>query len=176
MNPFAKATDHKVETAKEDTEADKDVFFDKKGKLIVKDLEREKEMSMMERKQKKERRELDLNEGLIQPGTAGMKMLKTKRVHNVAKDKYNFSDDEEGDYSKTKKKKEGGNKSRKIKDSHFVKFSGEEYKNKSGKGDKLLQGKYDPFTYIQLNPKSTSKKNRGDTLKMFKNLMHPSDK
>lgn len=57
---------------------------------------------------------------------------------------------------------------------HIIKYSGEEYKSKRGKGDVLLKGKADPFAYIQLNPKTTSKKNRKDGLKTFKNMMEKS--
>jgi hypothetical protein len=38
------------------------------------------------------------------------------------------------------------------------------------KGDKLIQGKYEPFAYIQLNPKTTSKRNRRRLLKCLKKL------
>ena len=65
---------------------------------------------------------------------------------------------------------------KKSKESHFVKFTGDEYKNKSGKGDKIISGKYEPFAYIQLNPKTTSYKRRDDTVKLFQNIMHPNKK
>lgn len=54
---------------------------------------------------------------------------------------------------------------------HIIKYSGEEYKSKRGKGDVLLKGKAEPFAYIQLNPKTTSRKNRKEGLKTFKNMM-----
>ncbi len=36
---------------------------------------------------------------------------------------------------------------------HIIKYSGDEYKSKKGKGDVLIKGKADPFAYIQLNHK-----------------------
>lgn len=57
---------------------------------------------------------------------------------------------------------------------HIIKYSGEEYKSKKGKGDVLIKGKADPFAYIQLNPKTTSRKNRKEGLKTFKNIMDKS--
>ena len=65
---------------------------------------------------------------------------------------------------------------RRNRETHIVKFSGEEYKNKAGKGDKLITGKYEPFAYIQLNPKSTATRNRKDALDVFKSIMHPEKK
>lgn len=107
-------------------------------------------------------------------------MLKKKRkVHNVIKDKEDFSDEEMGQMGgvnkalKKAKEKLTETKRNKMKDSHLVKFSGNEYKNKAGKGDKLIQGKYEPFAYIQLNPKTTSHRNRKEAIKVFDNIMNP---
>jgi hypothetical protein len=36
---------------------------------------------------------------------------------------------------------------------HIMKFSGLDYKSKEGAGDELKKGKYEPFAYIQLNPR-----------------------
>ena len=71
-------------------------------------------------------------------------------------------DDKDENVKKMKTNKQTG---------HIVKYSGEEYKSKKGKGDILIKGKADPFAYIQLNPKTTSKKNRKDGLKTFKSMM-----
>jgi ribosomal RNA-processing protein 12 len=63
---------------------------------------------------------------------------------------------------------------KKLKDNqsgHIIKYSGDEYKSKKGKGDILVKGKADPFAYIQLNPKTTSRKNRKDGLNTFKSIM-----
>jgi len=59
---------------------------------------------------------------------------------------------------------------------HIIKYSGDEYKSKRGKGDVLIKGKADPFAYIQLNPKTTSRKNRKEGLKTFKTVMEKSGK
>lgn len=98
--------------------------------------------------------------------TQNKKMLNKKRVKNVMRDTNDESD--EDDYNKKKRK---NTKFDKLKKSHVVKFSGEEYANKGAKGDKLIQGKYEPFAYIQLNPKAISKKKRKDNLEVFENLM-----
>ena len=62
-------------------------------------------------------------------------------------------------------------KSGETKKSHFVKFSGDEYKSSAGKGDVLLKGKLDPFAYIQLNPKSAIDKNNKSNIKVFEKIM-----
>jgi len=59
---------------------------------------------------------------------------------------------------------------------HIIKYSGEEYKSKHGKGDILIKGKAEPFAYIQLNTKTTSKKYRKEGLKTFKNIMKKEGK
>ena len=56
--------------------------------------------------------------------------------------------------------------------SHSIKFSGSEYSGKYGKGDLLIKNKPEPFAYIQLNPKATSKKRRGQTVKVFEQVMN----
>jgi len=96
---------------------------------------------------------------------ANKKMLNKKRVKNVMRDGNDESDDEDNTRKRFK------NNANKPKNSHVVKFSGEEYKSKTGKGDKLLQGKYEPFAYIQLNPKGISRKSRKDNMQVFENLM-----
>lgn len=106
--------------------------------------------------------------GLLQKEETGnKKMLNKKRVKNVMRDTNDESD--EDDYAR--KKPRSGAKLEKSKKTHVVKFSGEEYASKGGKGDKLLQGKYEPFAYIQLNPKAISKKKKKDNLEVFENLM-----
>jgi hypothetical protein len=148
------------------------VFFNKKtGKLIVKDFNTGKDVVSKPKKptttQTEFEKPLDMKE---------KKLLNKKRVQNVRNDADNLSDDEDVLKGRSKKMKMSDNTgqfSHRVKNSHVVKFSGDEYKNKAGKGDKLLQGKYEPFAYIQLNPKTVSKRKRNDTLKIFSNIMHP---
>ena len=59
----------------------------------------------------------------------------------------------------------------KNKNSHFIKFSGDEYKS-SGKGDKLVKGKYEPFAYLQLNPKAAIKNDDRSNITMFNKIMN----
>ena len=99
-------------------------------------------------------------------------MLNKKR--NV--DNYNNFSDEEIDNKITKRKtdlsqSEINRFNTNTKNSHTIKYSGDEYTSKKGKGDKLVKGKYDPFAYIQLNPKATSKKQRKDAVKIFEQVM-----
>lgn len=98
--------------------------------------------------------------------TQNRKMLNKKRVKNVMRDARDESDEDDHN-----RKKQRNAKFDKLKKTHVVKFSGEEYASKTGKGDKLIQGKYEPFAYIQLNPKAISKNRRKDNLKVFENLM-----
>lgn len=135
--------------------------------MVVKDLNKVKnESNLITKNDNKVPADVNSKEG---------KLLQKKRVKNVLFDK-----DADGDSDK-----ETNSKSKKIgndhhynnpKASHHVKFSGEEYKNKKAKGDKLIQGKYEPFAYIQLNPKSTNKKKRTDTMKVFENIMNTHNK
>lgn len=172
VNPYAKENiKQKPEKGKKDE--DDDVVFDKKkGKIIVKNVTqtnvvRNKQPVVSQDKPVEEVKKVD-------------KLLSKKRVHNVGKDRDEVDDDDYmGKKVKMGKRKIDDNKSDKVvsnrrgknKETHMVKFSGDEYKNKAGKGDKLLQGKYEPFAYIQLNPKSTSKKGRKDAVDVFKNIM-----
>lgn len=41
---------------------------------------------------------------------------------------------------------------------HIVKYSADSYKSKKGQGDVLKEGKYEPFAYIKLNPKTLNKR------------------
>merc|ERR1739848_169569 len=111
-----------------------------------------------------------MNEIFQMPKNAD-RLLAKKRTQNVQKDK----DDDSDDDVKVSKRKTGNNESsisrRKKKETHFVKFGGEEYSNTQAKGDKLIKGKYEPFAYIQLNPKTTSNRGRKEELKLFSKIM-----
>lgn len=172
------------EKNKEAAEKEKDVFYDKKkGKLIVKDLLGGKKSNP---KPKLVPGPGEKNNLFTAPMDKDERLLNKKRVQNVLKDE-DDSDEEDNRITnrnmKVSKRKITHSKEKvsvsskpdkfKKKSSHFLKFSGDEYQNKAGKGDKLLQGKYDPFAYIQLNPKATSIKTRKENLKLFENVMHP---
>ena len=122
-----------------------------------------------------------LNEDFATP-VARNKLLNQKRVKNVLKDKDDVSDDDNDISPKAKRKIAHGDHTgskferRGHKESHVIKFSGEEYKNKSAKGDKIISGKYEPFAYIQLNPKATSKKNRKEAVEVFEKVMKKNKK
>jgi hypothetical protein len=162
--------------SKAEKEKDQDVFFDrKKNKLIIKDNPVTLKDSQGGKKTPKPENYLNNEVMSIDKN----KFLKQKRVHNVARDKFDDDDDEmdrrvKRKISNSKEKVDVRGKNKR--EGHIVKFSGEEYKNKAGKGDKLVQGKYEPFAYIQLNPKTTSHKRRGETLKLFNGVMHPEKK
>ena len=119
-------------------------------------------------------------------------IMKGKRNKNIMKDdlydlKKEESDDEDIENTKTKKKKISDKEEKKIKiktmidshgkkTSHYVKYSGEEYKSKKGKGDKIIHGKYEPFAYIQLNPKSLNNKGERENSKIWADLMKNDNK
>ena len=119
--------------------------------------------------------------------------MKGKKVKNIMKDDlYDLKKDEsdEDEKEKTRKKKKKLSEKDYInintpktaidshgkKASHYVKYSGEEYKSKKGKGDKIIHGKYDPFAYIQLNPKSLNSKGERENAKIWANLMKNNNK
>ena len=54
---------------------------------------------------------------------------------------------------------------------HIVKYSGSAYKSAKGEGDTLRAGKYEPFAYIQLNPKMLNKRNKAKAIKSFENVV-----
>lgn len=56
-------------------------------------------------------------------------------------------------------------------DGHIVKFSGTAYKSAKGQGDTLKAGKYEPFAYIQLNPKMLNKRNKTKAVKSFEGVV-----
>ena len=112
------------------------------------------------------------------------------KVKNIMKEdlydlKKNESFEDEDNKKTTKKKKISQNEYQKIKTaidihgkktSHYVKYSGEEYKSKKGKGDKMIKGKYEPFAYIQLNPKSLNSKGERENAKIWSDLMKNDNK
>lgn len=63
---------------------------------------------------------------------------------------------------RAKKEDEGG---------HIVKYSGSVYQSSKGKGDVLKKGKYEPFAYIQLNPKMLNKRNKEKAVKSFESIV-----
>lgn len=54
---------------------------------------------------------------------------------------------------------------------HVTKYSGNAYVSNKGKGDVLKAGKYEPFAYIQLNPKMLNKRNKEKAVKSFENVV-----
>lgn len=180
VNPYASINREKSSQLREEQEQPEkvnDVFFDKKkGKLVVKDIP----VTLKDQKQIKKPSQQKSNDFEIDAPMDRNKFLKMKRVNNVAKDKFD-DDDKDYDLIKKSKRKLDDNKSEvvnrgKRRETHILKFSGDEYKNKVGKGDKLVSGKYEPFAYIQLNPKTTSQRRRTDALKLFEGVMHPEKK
>ena len=116
-------------------------------------------------------------------------IMKGKKVKNIMKeDLYDLNKEESDDENaRTKKKKLSEKEEKKIKiktmidshgkkTSHYVKYSGEEYKSKKGKGDKIIHGKYEPFAYIQLNPKSLNNKGERENAKIWADLMKNDNK
>jgi len=173
-------------------EKDKDVIYDtKKGKFIIKDLEKEIEIAKLNKKRKRQMRENDKNLEYQNDELKKQALLKGKKNKNIMKDdlfdlKQDSSDDDD-ENTKTKKKKISEKEEKKIniktmvdshgkKTSHYVKYSGDEYKSKKGKGDKIIHGKYEPFAYIQLNPKSLNNKGERENAKIWENLMKNDNK
>ena len=206
VNPFASGNNTKYDEQlinkekkenKDDTnnkkdEKDKDVIYDtKKGKFIIKDLEREIEIAKLNKKRKRQMRETDKNLEYQNAELKRQALLKGKRNKNIMKEdmfdlKNDVSDDDDENI-KTKKKKITEKEEKKIKietmvdshgkkTSHYVKYSGDEYKSKKGKGDKIIHGKYEPFAYIQLNPKSLNNKGERENAKIWENLMKNDNK
>lgn len=54
---------------------------------------------------------------------------------------------------------------------HIVKYSATAYKSEKGQGDTLKAGKYEPFAYIQLNPKMLNKRNKAKAVKSFEDVV-----
>ena len=201
VNPFAsgnnmkydeqKLNKEKKEENKKKDEKEKDVIYDtKQGKFIIKDLEKEIEISKLNKKRKrKANEEKEKNLEYQNNELEKQALMKGKKVKNAMKDNdlddLNKDDVDEDENMKTRKKKISEKEYKKIqtavdshgkKTSHYVKYSGEEYKSKKGKGDKIIQGKYEPFAYIQLNPKSLNSKGERENAKIWADLMKNDNK
>ena len=204
VNPFASGNNIKYDEQKINREKkeeknkkelkEKDVLYDaKQGKFIIKDLEKEIEISKLSKKRKRQaklekEKELEYQDKELEKQAA----MKGKKVKNIMKDdlydlKKDDSDEDDENVKKSRKKisekeykkistPQTGVDSHGKKTSHYVKYSGEEYKSKKGKGDKIIQGKYDPFAYIQLNPKSLNSKGERENAKIWANLMKNDNK
>ena len=198
INPFASGNNPKYDEqqinkekkgAKENNkekEKEKDVIYDtKKGKFIIKDLEKEIEVAKLNKKRKRQILEKEKNMEYQNDELKKQEIMKGKKIKNIMKEdlydlKKEESDDDENTRTKKKKLSEKEEKKIKIKTmidshgkktSHYVKYSGDEYKSKKAKGDKIIQGKYEPFAYIQLNPKSLNNKGERENAKIWENLM-----
>ena len=187
MNPYLTNDSKKPNKHSNDVDSDDEVFFDKKKqKLIIKDVGNDKD-----NKAKKGT--------TITTDHAAPHLLKRKRKQDLGFDEeyednsntkpLNKNEKQESDLEVLKRFKASKKdilalnlnetkqvKSGEVKKSHFVKFTGEEYKSSKGKGDLLLKGKYEPFAYIQLNPKAALDKNNKDNLKVFENVMRGKKK
>ncbi len=201
VNPFAsgnneKYDEQKINKDKKDEkknkkdEKDKDVIYDtKQGKFIIKDLEKEIETSKLNKKRKRKddekMKELEYQNQELKKQA----LLKGKKVANIMKDDMldlnNDNSEDEEDTKNNRRKKISEKEYKKVqtavdshgkKTSHYVKYSGEEYKSKKGKGDKIIQGKYEPFAYIQLNPKSLNSKGERENAKIWSELMKNDNK
>jgi hypothetical protein len=203
INPFASGNNPKYDEqqinkekkgAKENNkekEKEKDVIYDtKKGKFIIKDLEKEIEVAKLNKKRKRQMLEKEKNMEFQNDELRKQEIMKGKKVKNIMKEdlydlKKEESDDDENTRTKKKKLSEKEEKKIKIKTmidshgkktSHYVKYSGDEYKSKKAKGDKIIQGKYEPFAYIQLNPKSLNNKGERENAKIWADLMKNDNK
>ena len=202
VNPFASGNNMKYDEQKfnkdkieeknnKKKEKDKDVIYDtKKGKFIIKDLEKEIEIAKLNKKRKRKAKE-ELEKDLEYQNKEMEKQaaMKGKKNTNIMKDDlYDLNKDDSDDDENTKnnrRKKISEKEYKKMstaidshgkKTSHYVKYSGEEYKSKKGKGDKIIQGKYEPFAYIQLNPKSLNSKGERENAKIWADLMKNENK
>ena len=178
---------------KKKDEKEKDVIYDtKQGKFIIKDLEKEIEISKLNKKRKRKNDEKLKELKYQNQELEKQALMKNKKVANVMKDDLldlnNDNSDDDDENTKNRRKKISEKEYKKIstpqtaidshgkKTSHYVKYSGEEYKSKKGKGDKIIQGKYDPFAYIQLNPKSLNSKGERENAKIWADLMKNDNK
>ena len=184
VNPFVNNNNNnknKENKNKENKNKIKDVSYDiNKGKLIIKDIEKEIELKKLNKKK------LNNENNLVEGNLLGKKI---KNIHkdnlNLLNKNINDEDDETEEINKKSKKRKINNKDNKIIynnnnnkkiSTHYVKYSGNEYKNKKGKGDKIIKGEFEPFAYIQLNPKSLNNKGEKGNIKIFENLMKNNNK
>ena len=203
VNPFASGNNMKYDeqkinkekkeekNKKDEKEKEKDVIYDtKQGKFIIKDLEKEIELSKLNKKRKRKvKDEKEKNLEYQNKELEKQAQMKGKKNANIMKDDlYDLNKDDSDDDENTKnnrRKKISEKEYKKIstaidshgkKTSHYVKYSGEEYKSKKGKGDKIIHGKYEPFAYIQLNPKSLNSKGERENAKIWSDLMKNDNK
>lgn len=91
-----------------------------------------------------------------------------KKMRNATKrqktsDQGNFKSKDQQSKKRFAKKKED--------DGHFVKYSANAYKSAKGEGDTLKAGKYEPFAYIQLNPKMLNKRYKTKAVQSFEGIV-----
>jgi len=174
INPYAnqQAKQKKSENDGNNSDDENDVVFNEKNyKLEVKDLEEDSRNNNTGMANLQNLAATTM--GFQNKAGNSHNMLNKKRMKNVMRDGHDESD-EEKDNRKSNKSRNDKSKpknSKTAKNTHIVKFTGDEYKNKKGKGDNIIQGKYEPFAYIQLNPKAISKKKKKDNIEIFENLM-----
>ncbi len=90
-----------------------------------------------------------------------------KKMRNATKrqrtsDQGNFKTRDQSKKRFAKKKEDDG---------HFVKYSANAYKSAKGEGDTLKAGKYEPFAYIQLNPKMLNKRYKTKAIQSFEGIV-----
>ena len=54
---------------------------------------------------------------------------------------------------------------------HVEKFSGDAYISRKGKGDVLKAGKFEPFSYIELNPRLLNKRHKQHAVNSFSKVV-----
>ena len=114
-------------------------------------------------KQKEKKQEKDDEDGVYFNEKSGKLIVKDMKLGK--KRKREGDDEDEGEEQIIKRKTKNTGKA-----IHNVKFSGSEYKSKKGQGDRLIKGKYEPFAYIQLNPKAALKRT-SETPREFVDIM-----
>lgn len=161
-------------------EEDQDIIMIKEtGKFVIKDLEeeeKEKKLAKLNKKRTRLEAEIQSSEseseesdediddtkdtGTLKDKIKNLKKKQNKPGNAIGKDKVSSSN-----FLKSKRQKttdEGG---------HIVKYSGSAYKSNKGEGDTLKAGKYEPFAYIQLNPKMLNKRNKAKAVKTFEGVV-----
>lgn len=157
------------------------VLIKETGKFLIKDFEAEKEQKKLSKQLKRTRldagiqtsseSDTDSDDAPANSVKDKLKELKKKKASGEPTEKRNQPTYGGDSTMKNKRQKKDA-----VGEGHIVKYSANAYKSEKGQGDVLKAGKYEPFAYIQLNPKMLNKRNKSKAVKSFEGVVSSGKK
>ena len=160
---------------------DEDVYYVKEsGKMVVKDAELE-ERKRREKKDSRKKKgygsdsDTDSDDEVIKKGSASQlrRMLKDRKHESSSLLKRSAASKgikkDKSPYQLAKMQQ--AQKSKVLNAGHIEKHSADAYRSAKGKGDVIKAGKYEPFSYVQLNPRLLNRRNRQKAVASFQKIV-----